>query len=148
MNDKERFDACMQQATYGAGRHDGRREYEWKVTLGLWGLIVGATVYREKWAGPVPFLGMLLIGVGILVVYAIFWLYPLWRANQNDQAIASHFRLEGAKILQNPSHIPVDLDRKRIDVSVSGFLSDWSMQFQLFATTCLIAIFLTAGYRK
>ena len=52
---KDRFDACCKLAEYWSGRHDARREYEWKVALGFWAVILAAVHYagdiRGLWRG-------------------------------------------------------------------------------------------------
>lgn len=142
MNEKERFDACMQQANYGAGRHDGRRDYEWKVTLGLWALIAGAAIYQDRWSQRLPLWALFVICALILGAYGYLWLYPLWKENAIDQAVANHFRVQAARILQDPNHSATDLDFDKVDISFSTFLSDWSMRFQLVGTALLFAFLL------
>jgi hypothetical protein len=42
MEDKDQFDALMQLAEFRMARQRARRELEWKMSLSLWALLVGA----------------------------------------------------------------------------------------------------------
>lgn len=148
MDAKERFDACMQLANHGAGRHDERRDYEWKVALGLWALIGAATIYRDKWSTQLPVWLIAALCAIVLGGYGRLWLYRLWKANAFNQKDDVHFRAQAIEILKNPSHTPTDFNFATEDVSFLRFLKDWSMRFQLFATALLLILLLLLILRR
>jgi len=45
MTQKDKFDACMKIAEYAVKNFHGRREFEWKVTLGFWALLVASIAF-------------------------------------------------------------------------------------------------------
>ncbi len=136
MNKIELVDACMKQAEYYATSFNRRREYEWKVSFGLWVVILGSiTVLRGhplgSWVGFVVCLG-----------YAFIWLRGLWVSYENDKSKAKHFSgeaealLTGAKTKVGASPGMISWRSFRYWL---GFLRDWSMEFQ-FGTTVLLVL--------
>jgi len=130
----------MKQADFCAGRHDARREYEWKVTLGFWALILGAIAFLKNYISEghkIDWRLIPIIGVG----YAFLWLRGVWVANKNDQLRAFHFRDAAEQTL-------LDANYKLLASPVKvcgfkkwfGFLFDWAMQFQLFVTVFLLIV--------
>src|SRR5258708_1289869 len=87
---KNKVDGFMRIAEYWASRHDGRREFEWKMAFGWWGLIVLAIHYVHS-----PFLKNLTLwhyvvvagSVALILLFSFvcWWLYPLWKANKFDK---------------------------------------------------------------
>jgi hypothetical protein len=141
MEDQDKVDNYIKLAEYWASRHDGRREFEWKVTLAWWGLLVLGIHYvhsavfqlASKWV----YLPMSIVVAAILLAAFVYlWLFPLWRANARDrgQSIAAADR---ALAMLN-SEIPTRKDG--IDVSFKRFAKDWSMQFQTFASILLLVV--------
>ncbi len=45
MKTEDKFKYCMELATYWTSRHDVRRQFEWKIILGFWGIIAAATKF-------------------------------------------------------------------------------------------------------
>ena len=135
MTDSERIDACMKQADFAFKLFDGRRTYEWKVTLGLWAMILASIAVLKGqplpiWVGPV-----------IVIVYASFWVRGTWVANENDKQMAIHFRTHAEKILLNPKHEVTPSPGKIQGVRwLFGFLFDWSRIFQLVTTIILVML--------
>lgn len=87
MQPEQMIEACMKQAEFSAGRHDARRQYEWKVSLGLWAAILGSIgVLKGR---TIPWWICALVAV----FYAGFWLRGIWVANENDKRRVEHFRL-------------------------------------------------------
>src|SRR3990172_3969136 len=98
MTPAEKLAACMRLAEFAATRHDGRREYEWKVTLGLWGAIIAAiATFRGEslpsWLGPLT-----------LLIFSFVWLRGVWVANEKDKALFIHYRTQAERLLTHPSH--------------------------------------------
>lgn len=135
MEAKDRFDACMKLVTYGTSRFDGRRQYEWKIRLPFWALLVAADAYlpRELFAWIVVPLSA--------VLYEFLFSRGMWVANENDKAFARHFVLEAQKILKHPDHVPTAPPAKVSGLRWwFGFLQDWSHQFQLVTTSFLVSL--------
>jgi hypothetical protein len=130
MTPKEQFEACMKLADYSAGRHNARRDYEWKVSLALWAaLLASAPVLK----------GIQLHALSILLVpvfYAAFWLRGLWIANANDKNLTEHFRAEAEKIARDPTSITILASPQKLSGSRPHFhfMKDWAMQFHFMAT--------------
>jgi len=132
------IDSLIELAKLAASRHDQRRQYEWKVSLTLWALIVGASVRNE--IPKVP------IWVGIIIgsLYAFFWLRGLWVANENDKILSDHFRKEAEAVLHDSSHTLLQSPGKIPKCSFKfwfGFLVNWAMLFHLSVTAAFIIFF-------
>ena len=128
---KEKFDAHMKMAEFAGARHDGRRAYEWKITLGLWTILLLAI--RNRTHLEIPQFGLLVIAILIVILDAC-WLRGIYRTNQEDGGISRYHRDAAGKILgivhERSSEEPKW--KKRI-----GFLGHWSLSFQ-FGTTVLL----------
>ena len=148
MTPKDRFDACMKIAEYGAHNFHGRRNFEWKVTLGFWALLAVSIAFVKQdpaWMAQRP--NLLWFAPAGVVGYIIFWLRGIWVANANDKAIANHFLFEAEKILRHPGHMPVKLPAKISGRRwLIGFLTDWSVLFQIITTAFLALIFYLAAH--
>jgi hypothetical protein len=143
---KDRVDGFIKIAEYWASRHDGRREFEWKVTLGWWGLLVLAIHYVHL---PCSLRNLriweyaALSGVAALILLYLFvhrWLYPLWKANKFDKD-KSYAAVGCAEALLNPvsQKIPDQADRSL------KFSADWSMKFQTLTTLVLLIVLCVAA---
>ena len=138
MSQENQADACMRQAEYWYGSYNGRRDFEWKITLGLWGGILAAVNVLignkglqklEWWFWIIPF------------VLHIFWLRGVWVANENDKRCMQHFQTEAENTVINKLHQvkikPKKISRKEWKFWL-GFILDWSTQFQLLITIALV----------
>src|SRR5882672_1339450 len=96
MTQAEVFDACMRQAEFAYAMHNDRRKFEWKVTLGLWALIVASLV-----KGVALPLWLWLTVVGF---YGFLWISQIWTANQNNKDWYDHFMVHAVKVLADASH--------------------------------------------
>jgi len=77
---KEQFNLLMAQAQYWQKTWNSRPGYEWKVTIGLWTLLVVSVAFMKE-EPPVWFL----IAIGIILFLLYFhWLRGLWNANEDD----------------------------------------------------------------
>jgi len=131
----ERFEACMKLAEFGATRHDGRREYEWKVTLGLWAAVVaGIATFRGQ---PLP----RWLGYVTIIVFAFLWLRGIWVANEKDKTLSIHYRREAEELLKKPAHAVTSFTLTLPWYKQAfGFLLDWSMLFQIATTIGLLKL--------
>ena len=137
MNEKDNFDGLMRIAELRTHRATNRQNFEWKVTFGLWALITAASLYLKDKSVP------LWLGPGVLLIYAFFWLRPIYVAHARDNRAAA-FYLEHAISVLSPDHKIVSRD-KFDDVNwyewSLGFLSEWGCNFQLLTTAALIYCF-------
>lgn len=133
-NDK--INACMAQAEFFDTRFNQRRAYEWKIALGFWAAVLAAIGYIKIPEPPVW------VGVIAVVLYAFFWLKPVWVANRNDKNAAWHFRTHAEGLLIDAglqvTACPPKLTgcKKRF-----GFLGDWAVRFQIIVTGLLMSLF-------
>jgi len=87
---KNRFDAYMKIADYWADSYERRRQVEWKVSLGLWAVILGGIASNDKihrlalpWIALYSFL--------VLMLYSFLWLVPNMRKNERDKRLSYYF---------------------------------------------------------
>jgi hypothetical protein len=135
MGELDKFDACLRLAEFGASRHNGRREYEWKVTLGLWAAIVtGIATFRGAALPP-------RLGLAVVLLYGFLWLRGVWVANAKDKHLSLHYLKQAQELLVSPTYT---VERENFAIPwyewSFGFLSDWSMLFQLLATVGLVRL--------
>ena len=146
LNDSDKIDACIKLAQFSAGRHDARRNEEWKLNLTLWGFLVGTIVASRHYdiQIPAPLWLRVMIAAGIALVYAFYWQRPLWAANERDKRRVFFFRTEAARILDvqrynvpNRYQTLNDIDQEKC--GIFEFLGDWSMRVQLGITIALLS---------
>lgn len=78
---KERDSQLMQMAEFWSARHDERRNHEWKITLAMWGTILGICVTSRGVERGSPAIWM---GATAALAYCIGLFGILW-ANKGDQ---------------------------------------------------------------
>jgi hypothetical protein len=147
---KNRLDGWLKLAEYWASRHDGRREFEGKLTLAWWGLLVLAVHYVHSPSiqaiSRCEYIGLSASFTLVLqFCFVGLWLYPLWRANTRDKK-KSFAAADNAELILLGSEVPDRTDQD-IDVSLREFTKDWSMRFQAFTTLLLLtALCIAARY--
>jgi hypothetical protein len=138
MEDQERFDRYMRLADFRLRRWDARCNNEWKISLGLWGLLAASAYYI-----PVK-LNMCMVGALLIIVfigYAVFWSLPILVRNDEDMNIAFYYAKRAEKILDPEADVqekPAQRltihdyfkDRRRWSIN-SG---TWAPFFQIVAT--------------
>ena len=113
-------------------KHNDRRAYEWKVTLGIWAVIL-ASIVQDL---PLPLWAWIIL----VLFYAFFWLSPVWAANNDNKLWHDHYMRAAANLLINPyASIGKPPVRLRGPKRYFGFLIDWAMAFQ-FCATLLLAL--------
>ena len=144
---KDKLDACLKQAELGAALWKKRQNYEWKVTLLLWGGLLASAKFVQEAHVPVR-LGFLVIGgIAFLVFYAVVWLRGLWRANHNDKQWEIFFRCEAAKLLSNDSST-VGSPPRKVSPGFLLFLADYSALFQILVTGLVVTAAITVMASK
>jgi len=101
MSDKERFDALMQLSEFWMKRWQYRRQFEWMITLGLWGVLSASLIYI-KVRPPEAVLIQLLIA--IVFGYAFLWVRPLQVRLEKDARWYFYYKDLAAHTLDR--HIP------------------------------------------
>jgi len=127
---QDRFEAYLKLADFYIARFDGRREYEWKVTLGFWAAILGSAATFRELAGKLELGDLLYIAIAIFFAHWL-WLWSVWRAHRFDKNVAFAFSREAAKLLNAEPE-----EFKRID----PFCLPPAMVFQLFTTALILII--------
>jgi hypothetical protein len=96
MCDKDKFDAYLKLADYWEGRYEERRGVEWKVSLGLWAVILTGIANSEKLRRPPCF--ALWLSVAWLV-YVIVWLTPILYKNKWDKELSHCYADAGTALI-------------------------------------------------
>ena len=143
MEQQEKFDAMMRIAEFSNKNFYARRQYEWKITIAFWALIVGMIGLVINDEAPMLNRDVLTLVAPVVVVFFMFaWLRSTWVANENDKSIADKFLFDAEAVLQNASHTSSGISPKVCGLRKwFGFLGDWSRVFQA-VTTALLAVAL------
>jgi hypothetical protein len=144
MDDSQRLQACMKQAEFYTHLFDARRNYEWKVTLGFWTLLILAI-------GTRPLSGNLPIWLGLPTIvllggtHIFVWLRGVYVAHETDKRRAFHFAAHAEMILLDPSHVPGSSPGQitfggQTSKWLFGFLRSWGSLFQAFTSFVLVCL--------
>lgn len=151
---EDRIDGCMRLADFWAGRHDKRREFEWKLTLGIWAVLVAGISYHDK-LPKVNFLVWLIACIALFFVYVFLWLLPLWHRNQIDlhQAFeAANLALVTINDPNSSGHSQLTVGRAPTRRESFGelkvFIKNWSVDFQICTTLVLAVCFLFSVFHS
>ncbi len=136
--DVEKFNALMKLADFRYQRWRERRSTDWKLSLALWTLLVGAASYliankiSFEWYVALPVL------VILVVLHALFWVRTNWISNEMDILTAFHFAEHAEKIVQPHFIGPIEPRRhpKEFEECRQGlrFLRAGFCQAQVLAT--------------
>lgn len=74
MSANEVYGALMKQADFAFNSFNTRRDYEWKISLGLWGLIALSTQFAFSNFLPVRWWMLILIALGVVFLHGL-WLH-------------------------------------------------------------------------
>jgi len=96
MSSKDKGDLLMQLAEFRLSRQHRRRDYEWKVSLGVWAALAWALV-TIKQRPPGRELAYILIAT--VVMHLFFWVMPLARRNRHDMQMAFFFADRAAALV-------------------------------------------------
>ncbi len=135
----QKIEILQKQGEYYLGLFRSRREFEWKITLGFWAMLVAsATVIND-----IAESGLILFMLGLFFV--LFWIKGIWVANFNDKTKAFYCLSQIEKFLLSKKHsiekMPDILTFKNPKWWF-GFLLDWSALFQIsFTVLVLFALY-------
>jgi hypothetical protein len=145
MSDKASM--LIELAKLAASRHDERRKYEWKVSFAFWGLIIAAMFKKNNLPAICPWVGIV-VGIGLVVLYAFLWIRGVWVANQSDKNESRHFINQALLAIRDENYQPSDPPPKINHSSRLfwvGFLCDWAMLFHLIVTIAVVVVFFLFG---
>jgi hypothetical protein len=136
---KEQVEAWSKLLKHSAERFDARRGFEWKISLGLWAVLLGLAQFLKAAGGaPVPAWPFALISA----VYGLLWLPGLWQASDNDKNLINYSRRQVETLLG----VVHEDAAKEFPIKNGGLrhrlqsFKDWSIQFQFAATCCLSSL--------
>src|SRR5262249_34613905 len=102
MEGRERFDGFIRLAEFRLKRWESRRAYEWKISLGLWGLLA-ATAYYVPFRPNMTAVAFLLIT--IFLIYTLMWAGPILVRNDEDMATAFYYMQKAEKELDPTTEV-------------------------------------------
>jgi hypothetical protein len=131
MNPAENQTAWLELAKLWHKAFADRTGREWKVSLGLWALIVAAIAKNVQL--PWEF------WIALPFIYGIFWLRQVSASNKDDKLLRDHYAFAADTISRDPTFVisappPKVTGYKR----QLGWLIDWSILFQFIATFILV----------
>jgi hypothetical protein len=149
--EKKLFDALSTMWSGAWKQFNERRNYEWKLSLGVWtacasfiGLVITGRIspHLEGWpiAAALAFLGLL------LVLVHCYFLCGLDHACHNDMDIAKHYELKMQSLSQSP--FPDKLEDRLKEARGRTGLKNWSIVSQAAITLillllCYLAVLMT-----
>ena len=135
---RDRIGTCLRLADHWYGRFQSRRQFEWKVAFGLWGLLLAGMGFLQGKRGCVP----LWCFLAFAAAYSFIWLRGLWGAHERDKRTAKYFAEQAEILLNEPFHAiqPSDAQRKlRWWEEWFKFIWSWGTGGQLVTTLLLLA---------
>jgi hypothetical protein len=115
--DTPKFDDCKELAVFWADSYERRRAVEWKLSLGLWAVILTGLSSADKLSG-ISGLPLVLWSIAIFVVYLALWLYPNQVKNQRDRNLSYYFASQarvaaGLPRLESSSTPPAQVEKAK-----------------------------------
>lgn len=136
MTPYEKYNAFMKQAELAFNSFNTRRDYEWKIAFGFWGLIALATQFLYCKPIELPLWALASAALAISVLHG-WWLHGVWKAHKDDKSIVDCFRRSAVNLLAERETGTIEIPPKREEVRLVQFLGDWAMRFQLITTVLL-----------
>ena len=140
MSPKERFDACMKQAEFYYQQVYNRQGYQWKVTIGLWTVLLASTGFLMKLEKRVHIPEC--YAWTTLAAYSFLWVRAIAFNNRNNQRAANHFRDEAEALMLNGTHVIRRLPEEGRALVLFRwcfqFMLNWSHRFEVVATGLII----------
>ena len=136
LDSAKKIELCMSVATFAATRFDKRRDFDWKMCLSIWGLLVGAILYVRAESFPIW------MGVAAMVLH-YSWTKIVFVRDTSDQNIC-WTAVRKADAIFEKAHGSGILPPKdgRIEKSSRGaIILDWSARIYLAITLTLVMLF-------
>lgn len=143
MTDKEHFDSLMRLSEFWTARWNGRRQFEWAISLGLWAVLGASIAYVKSRPPECVLVGVL---VAVSLGYIIFWVKPLQARHERDTRHAFYFKelAEASMQLGNPPKEAPPKDVAYYDKW--SLVVAWAPLFQIVATMLLaICVYFMLG---
>src|SRR5438132_9548415 len=102
LSGKDRADVLMKLAEFRLTRQHRRRDYEWRVSFGLWVALVSALVTVKQRPNEIILDAVLILTV---IVHWLLWIMPLARRNRLDMKMAFFFSERAAKMVANKRYL-------------------------------------------
>lgn len=115
-------------------RRRDREDFEWKLSLAFWALIVLAIQFLAT--NPQPFDSLLARGLAALVAMGLYGVFSwgVYKAHQMDGKRSSTYRAQAAALLSESSQVDEGDPRNWIQ-------RQWGLIFQVGTAACLLGIF-------
>lgn len=151
---KDVFDGCMKLVESANGRRKAREDFEWKLSIAFWTMILLATQFlatAPKLSLPDGLYPRIFTAFAAFVIYLIFAL-GLACAHAVDARVADFYRAAAGRVLNGtlPGALPRKLKfklglRLRIKFILRVACNAWGQQFQVLTTLVLLTAFVFVG---
>lgn len=134
------FNDHVKLAELAAGRFDARRNYEWKIVLGFW--VVMLMTLHKDWTRPtMPACWAIALGFAVVILFTMTWIRGIWVANKNDKRRYEYYWWEAEHANQEPKQQnPLNKDKVKCCEMWCEFISDWNTRFQILASAGIVAL--------
>ena len=137
---KEQFDCCAKQAELAFNSRNARRDHEFKITLGLWGLLLLTVQFLVTKLDGRPNLFVCVGLAAVVVVIHAAFVCGIWLKSGYDEKVFFHFRRKGAEIIAGHPYDPSGLPEPLMIREFWGVVQDGSSLFQIGTTLLLTAL--------
>lgn len=149
MDDSELFEGCTKLSDIAASRLDMRRQWAWRLNLGIWAVLVAGIAYFR--------VDQLPVGPGLIALMAHgFFVRGVFERNESDTTIIWHFFHQAQHILARHG-VERAVDRPGLMIGANlpprnergflirsfGFLANFGNRFELLVTALLIGVMYT-----
>lgn len=140
--DKDRFDALMELADFRFKRVTNRRQFEWKVTVGIWAVLAAGIVSSKAQSQPLTQHQLIFPLIALVFGHAFLWVGSHWVRSTADLKFAFYYAERAETRLLPNSGINVRDRPKRPEElpcceRLFGFLRGTGVWFQIGATALL-----------
>jgi hypothetical protein len=134
LSSAEILKACIDLAGAAQARFVGRRDIEFKVTIGVWTLLAASYVFLRpeslQNSGAMVFACILAFSA-----YA-WWILGVWKSSQRDKSARDHYLEQADMLLRNAAHAPSEYKFEGFDYS--RFPRDAPAFAQIIVTLALL----------
>jgi hypothetical protein len=144
MTRKEQFDCCAKQAELAFNSLNARREHQFKITMGLWALLLLTSQFLliKEQIRPNT---LVCVGIAALVVgIHTSFVFGIWLKKIYDEQVFFHFRRKCAELIAGSSYDPTNLPQRLPFRAWWRILQDGSSLFQIATTILLSAVCVIA----
>lgn len=140
MTQKEKFDCCAKQAELAFNSFNARREHQFKITLGLWALLLLTTQFLLTKPQIHPNI-YVCVAIAVLIVgIHTSFVCGIWLKKVYDEQTFFYFRRKCAELVAGRMYDSVDdLPQHLTFRSSLRTVQDGSSLFQIATTTLLTA---------